>query len=159
MNGPRRLRQWAILLAVALPVATIPGSVEAQDESLDQVERFMLDGRFESAREVLQGWLETQRSTAEWVDRQRGTWLRALLTVDPEMADLDLRRLAVEYPGGPFSDRALLRLAQSAVMRSDTPAALRHLRQLLRDYPASPLREEARLLTVRIEESTSASSN
>ena len=86
-------------------------------------------------------------------ERQRGTWLRALLTIDPEMAALDLRRLVVEYPGGPFSDRALLRLAHGAWSRSERTAALRHLRALLRDYPESPLRVEARSLATEIEES------
>ena len=43
-------------------------------------------------------------------DRQRGLWLRAILTVDPLMAGLDFQRLVLEYPGGAHSDEALLRL-------------------------------------------------
>jgi outer membrane protein assembly factor BamD (BamD/ComL family) len=81
-------------------------------------------------------------------------WLRGLLTVDPEMAELDLRRLVVEYPGGPFSDQALIRLAHGARAQSDDVQALEYLNVVLRDYPESPLRNAARSLAIQIENSS-----
>jgi hypothetical protein len=110
----------------------------------------MAEGRFESARSGLQSWLETTEPSASWEDRQRGIWIRALLTIDPQMAEQDLRRLVVEYPGGLYSDRALLRLARGAQARSDAPRALSYLGALLSDYPQSALQAEARLLSDQI---------
>jgi hypothetical protein len=63
------------------------------------------------------------------------------------MAERDYRRLVVEFRGGPYSDDALLRLAQLAWARSESEAALRHLRMLTRDYPESEHRGEALELT------------
>ena len=137
-------------LVFASPILN-PIRLGAQDLDLDRVEELMAQGRFISARDLLQEWLDATEGEAAWADKQRGTWLRAVLTVDPEMAELDLRRLVVEYPGGPFSDYALLRLAQGAWARSQNSRALQHLEMLLRDYPESQLRAEARSLTSQIE--------
>jgi len=59
--------------------------------------------------------------------------------VDPSLSDLDLRRLVLEFPGGPYSDDALLRLAQSADLRGDLRQAHTSYTALLRGYPSSPL--------------------
>jgi hypothetical protein len=78
------------------------------------------------------------------LDRQRSLWLRARLTVDPSLAELDLRRLVLEFPGGPFSDDALLRLAQAAESRGDPDGAFVHYTALVRGYPGSPFAAAAR---------------
>ncbi len=144
----------ALFVGVALAVSG-PNGTEAQTPSLDRVEELVAEGRFGSARNVLQEWLNGEAETAIRADEQRGTWLRALLTIDPELAELDLRRLIVEYPGGPFSDRALFRLAQGAQARSDEVRTRRYLDALLRDYPESPLRPQARALADRLESAPS----
>ena len=144
----RRVRvSWVLAL-----VAVIPGALGAQDSGLDQVERLIAEGRFASARIELQNWIDATAPEPSWADRQRGIWLRALLTIDPGMAEQDLRRLVVEYPAGPFSDRALLRLAQGAHARSEASRAVGYLRTLIRDYPSSPFVTDARTLISQIEE-------
>jgi len=145
---PRRGFPWV----GALLVFAMPGALTAQDSDLDQVERLIAEGRFESARLGLQDWIDTTEPEANWAERQRGIWLRALLTIDPGMAEQDFRRLVVEYPAGPFSDRALFRLAQGAHARSDASRALSYLGTLIRDYPSSPYATDARALISQIEE-------
>jgi cell division septation protein DedD len=49
----------------------------------------------------------------------------------------------VEYPGGPFSDLALLRLAQASYAAGDSAAAAAQVERLLQEYPSSPIRSEA----------------
>lgn len=123
---------WACMLAP-------PASAQV---SLDRVDELTRLGRTEQARALLMRWWEQDRPSAVRRDLQRGFWLRGRLTVDPLQADLDYRRLAIEYPGGPFSDAALLRLAQSAQARGDLQAAALHLRRLRTEYPsASAVRE------------------
>lgn len=135
-------------LAVAL-LLLVPSSVlRAQDADLDAVTALVENARFDDAREALQEWVEATPEVSR-VDRQQSLWLRALLTIDPAMAELDYRRLVVEFPGGRFSDEALLRLAQLSRARGDESAAREYLEILVRDYPASPHRIEARSLLER----------
>jgi hypothetical protein len=78
--------------------------------------------------------------------------LRALLSLEPADAELDYRRLVIEYPGGTFSDRALIRLAQASQARGNVADARQYMADFLRDYPQSPLRVEARSLIAKLGE-------
>jgi len=137
----------AIMLAVLWAAST--GPLRAQNGELDAVGRLADEGRYEPARAALAQWINEEWSSASRADRERGVWLRALLTVDPAAAALDYRRIVVEYPGGAHADHALVRLAHVEQARGDLEAARQHLSTLFRDYPESPLRVEARSLLVR----------
>ena len=69
--------------------------------------------------------------------------MRAILTVDPRMAGLDFQRLVLEYPGGSYSDEALLRLGLISAAAEDLPRAAGYFRTLVTDYPRSPQRRRA----------------
>lgn len=140
----------SMLLAAAL--WTQPVVVVAQSPDLDRVEALMSEGRFTSSRELLQEWMDGGRDSASREDVQRGLWLKALLTVDAQMAEIDLQRLIVEYRGGPYSDAALLRLAQVESARSDPDRAERRLESLLQDYPGSSHAAEARVMLAELRE-------
>lgn len=135
--------------AVALIVgvgAVSAAPLAAQDvPTLDRVDSLIAEQSIEAARATLTEWLAA-RETRSRADAQRAIWQRALLTVDPEQAAVDYQRLVLEYPGGPWSDRALLRLAQGADAQGDPERARALLAALLRDYPASPARLEASAL-------------
>lgn len=131
-------------LAAAFLGCLTPGASAAQGSGpLDQVESLVAEGRIVEAREILLTWLDSRLTSASREDRQRGFWLRGRLTVDPSMAEVDFRRLVLEYPGGPYSADALFRLGLLAEIRGDREEALSLLERLLRDYPLSPLVEEA----------------
>ena len=147
--GPIRAALVGLAAAFAFGFA-FPSLLLAQDQTLARVEELTSEGRFASAREELAAWFGSAWDRSSRDDRQRGLWLRGRLTVDGGMAERDYRRLVVEYPGGPFSDEALLRLAQIAWARGDNDAALRHLRMLARDYPESEHRAEALELSARL---------
>ena len=57
--------------------------------------------------------------------------------MDPAQAQLDYRRLVIEYPGGPYSDQALLRIAQAEFAAGDSAAAARDVQRIGREYPGS----------------------
>jgi cell division septation protein DedD len=116
--------------------------VRAQ-ESLDVVDSLASAGRADEAREALESWWENQRVESGRRDRQRGLWLRGILTVDPRMAGLDFQRLVLEYPGGSHSDEALLRLGFISAEGEDIPRAAGYFRTLVTDYPRSPQRRRA----------------
>ncbi len=107
----------------------------------------MTSGITEDARAELSAWWEASTGVRSGVPReelQHALWLRGLLTVDADQASLDYRRLVVEYPGGPWSGHALLRLAQISVAHGELARARSQLQALVRDYPGSPQRLEAR---------------
>lgn len=139
MNPKRAL----LAFFLALGVAALPVAGQEQPPTLDEVETLARDGRTEEARARLARWWEELGAKASRRDTQRGLWLRGQLATDVARAELDFRRLVVEYPGGPFSDLALLRLAQAAYAAGDSAAAAEQIAQLVREYPSSRVRREA----------------
>ena len=141
VDGPRRRRGVIHLSALILAVG-VAVPVGAQ-ESLDVVDSLASAGRADEAREALESWWENQWVGSGRRDRQRGLWLRGILTVDPRMAGLDFQRLVLEYPGGSHSDEALLRLGFISAAAEDIPRAAGYFRTLVTDYPRSPQRRGA----------------
>ncbi len=131
---------WVLALALLRPAATM---AQQQPLTLDNVEELARVGRTESAREALQRWWDRSYAEASRRDAQRGLWLRGKLATDPAEAAIDFRRLVVEYPGGPYSDQALFRLAQAAFAQGDSAQAARDVERLQREYPSSAARREA----------------
>ena len=140
MNDLNRASTVVLLTLMSLGP---PGGLSAQERSLGQVEQFASTGRAEEARAMLLEWWENDRSRAGRRDLQLGLWLRGRLTVDPAQAARDFRRLVIEYPGGPYADRALFRLAQGAYAQGDRERARTYMTSLTRDHPGSPVREQA----------------
>lgn len=130
-----RLSVLILAVGVAVPVGA--------QEGLDVVDSLALAGRADQARTELESWWENQRIRSNRRDRQRGLWLRAILTVDPHMAALDFQRLVLEYPGGSYSDEAMLRLGLISAASEDLPRAAAYFRTLVTDYPRSPQRRRA----------------
>ena len=141
IDEPRRRRGVGLLYAVILAVG-VAVPVGAQ-ESLATVDSLALAGRADEARTVLDSWWLNERAGSNRRDRQHGLWLRAILTVDPNMAGLDFQRLALEYPGGSYSDEAMLRLGLISAGAGDLPRAAGYFRTLVTDYPRSPRRRQA----------------
>ena len=133
----------ALSVALAVWSLAVPAPAAGQ-QGLESVDALAAAGRTEEARAVLETWWDSERTQSSRRDRQRGLWLRAVLTVDPGMASLDYQRLVVEYPGGPYSDEALVRLAMIAGSEEDLLRAAGYFRTLLRDYRRSPERVRAR---------------
>ena len=65
-------------------------------------------------------------------------------------AERDYRRVIVEYPLSPYSDDALLSLAELEQARGDRAAAFQHLQRFVREHPASPARARAGLAAARL---------
>ncbi|MDT8341727.1 MAG: SPOR domain-containing protein [Longimicrobiales bacterium] len=127
-------------LAAVMALAVLPATAGAQ--SLDTVDALLRDGRVAEAREALVAWSGAHPRPGR-DDRQRELWLRGVLTLDPAQAAVIYRQLVLEYPGGPFTASALLRLGQSAAARGDLREAAAHFRVLERDHPGDPARLEA----------------
>ena len=95
---PERRNCLASVVAHALLMMLCVLPVGGQ-ETLGIIDSIASKGDVERARSILEGWWEADLQDANRHDRQYALWLRGLLTVDPELASLDFRRLAVSFPG------------------------------------------------------------
>lgn len=136
----RMMPRWGWALAALLAVPVVPAGVRGQ--TLDRVEGLIQEGRMEDARDALVAWEGANRRPGR-EDRQRGLWYKGLLTLDPIQAEIIYRQLILEYPGGSYTDQALLRVGTAAALRGDLLEAEVNFRHLERDYPGSPARLEA----------------
>lgn len=134
------------MLAILL---LLPASLMAQT-LLDRVEVLVEADRYQDARSELEEWWSGHDGQPPRTELPRGLWYRALLTIDPSLAEADYRRLVVEFPASPHADEALLRLAKGAQSVGDLAAARRYLDILIQDYAGSPHRIEARALRERL---------
>ncbi len=112
-------------------------------QRLDVVDSLASAGRADEARVALESWWANQRVGSGRRERQRSLWLRAILTADPRLAGLDFQRLVLEFPGGSYSDEALVRLGLISSAGGDFPRAARYFQTLVTDYPRSPQRRRA----------------
>lgn len=140
-RGIRRLVPAALVAGAGL-VSGAPAA--GQEAGLERIDSLVAEGRVTLAREALQAWWDAASQPADRRDRQRALWLRGRLTVDPAQARRDYQRLVLEYPGGAYTARALLRLGRHAHAEGRLVEAAEHLERLVRDYPDSPRRLEAR---------------
>ncbi len=135
---------------LALVATTSPTTVEAQIAELNRAFALVEAGGLDEARDVVGGWWEANATGGTRQEQELALWLRGLLTIDPDLAERDYRRIVLEFPGSRFADEALVRLAHLSEAREDPEAARRHLEILLRDYPQSPHRVEARARLARL---------
>ncbi len=82
-------------------------------------------------------------------DYAEGVYWRAVLAATAADAEMDYRRIVVDYPLSPRVDDALIRLAQLEIARANYDGALRHLNRLATEHPQSPARGRAGYWTAR----------
>lgn len=132
------------LLCFGLLAAPLSGLWAQEGASLNEVELLMAHGQIMEAREILESWWNIRFDSADRSSRQKGLWLRGRLTVDPSIAELDYRRLILEFPGGAYSDDALFRLGLASANRGELREAQSTFQRLVGDYPSSPRVGDAR---------------
>ncbi|MGI9043228.1 MAG: SPOR domain-containing protein [Gemmatimonadaceae bacterium] len=72
-----------------------------------------------------------------------GVYWRAVLASTAADAEMDYRRIVVDFPLSPRVEDALIRLAQLEIARANYDGALRHLNRLINEHPQSPSRARA----------------
>ena len=82
-------------------------------------------------------------------DYAEAVYWRAVLASTAAEAEMDYRRIVVDYPRSPRVEDALIRLAQLEIARANYDAALKHLNQLAAEHPESPTRARASYWSAR----------
>jgi cell division septation protein DedD len=76
-------------------------------------------------------------------DYAEAVYWRAVIAPTAAEAEMDYRRVVVDYPRSPRVEDALIRLAQLELARGSYDAALQHLNRLAAEHPDSPARARA----------------
>jgi cell division protein FtsN len=79
-----------------------------------------------------------------------GLYWRAVLSATAADAEMDYRRIIVDYPLSPRVEDALLRVAQLELARADYDGALQHLNRLTLEHPNGAMRARAGYWTARV---------
>ena len=78
-----------------------------------------------------------------------GVYWRAVLAGTAADAEMDYRRVVIDFPNSPRVEDALIRLAQLEIARANYDGALKHLARFATEHPDSPGRARASYWTAR----------
>ena len=134
------------ILAIAPAIAGAQGSVGV-NPVYRRAQAMVNDGNAAAGRALIDSMLAVAAPGSN--DYAEGVYWRAVLSATAAEAEMDYRRLVVDYPLSPRVDDALVRLAQLELARANYDGALRHLNRLAAEHPQSPMRGRAGYWTAR----------
>lgn len=140
---------WKILLAGVL---LVPAAGEAQSSadsaSYRKAQILVNDGNAVAGRAIVDSLIaRAAPGTNEYIE---GIYWRAVLSATASEAEMDYRRIIVDYPVSPRVEDVLLRLAQLELARADYAGALQHLNRLTLEHPTGSSRARADYWTARV---------
>jgi sporulation related protein/tetratricopeptide repeat protein len=137
---------WVILVVAATPAFAL-----AQAAPVNPVYRraqtLVNDGNAVAGRALVDSMIAVAQPGSS--DYAEGVYWRAVLAATAADAEMDYRRIVVDYPNSPRVEDALIRLAQLEIARGNYDGALRHLGRLASEHPESPARARAGYWTAR----------
>jgi cell division protein FtsN len=139
-------------ICVALVFVFIPAVVEAQgtipvNPVYRRAQAMVNDGNATGGRALVDSMIAVAAPGSN--DYAEGVYWRAVLASTAADAEMDYRRIVVDYPQSPRVEDALIRLAQLEIARANYDAALKHLNQLATEHPNSPSRARASYWSAR----------
>src|SRR6266550_4099335 len=140
---------WKILLTGVL---LVPASGKAQSSadsaSYRKAQILVNDGNAAAGRAIVDSLIaHAPPGTNEYVE---GVYWRAVLSATASEAEMDYRRIIVDYPVSPRVEDVLLRLAQLELARADYAGALQHLNRLTLEHPTGSSRARADYWSARV---------
>jgi cell division protein FtsN len=129
-----------IILAVTPVIAAAQGNI-AVNPAYRRAQDLVNDGNPTAGRAVIDSMLSVAtQGTNEYAE---GIYWRAVLAATAADAEMDYRRIVVDYPQSPRVEDALIRLSQLEIARANYDGAIRHLNTLITEHPESPSRARA----------------
>jgi cell division protein FtsN len=134
------------LLKLAIVFVLIPATAAAQGNAVvnpayRRAQTLVNDGNAAAGRALVDSMINAAAPGSN--DYAEGVYWRAVLAATALDAEMDYRRILVDYPQSPRVEDALVRLAQLEIARANYDAAVRHLNTLITDHPQSPSRARA----------------
>lgn len=137
------------IAAVCLAIPAIGGAQSSLDSAAyKQAQSLVNDGNATAGRAIVDSLIA--RATPGSNAYAEGIYWRAVLSATAADAEMDYRRIIVDYPLSPRVEDVLLRLAQLELARADYDGALQHLNRLTVEHPGGPTRARAGYWTARV---------
>ena len=106
------------------------------------------DGSAATGRAIVDSMIA--RATPGTNSYAEGLYWRAVLSATAADAEMDYRRIIVDYPLSPRVEDVLLRLAQLEMAQADYDGALQHLNRLTLEHPTGDARARAGYWMARV---------
>lgn len=142
------VRKWWVVTVVALMPMLSEAQTVSDSASYRRAQTLVNDGNSVAGRAIVDSLIA--RATPGTNEYAEGLYWRAILSATASDAEMDYRRIIVDYPLSPRAADVYLRLAQLELARADYDGALQHLTRLTLEYPAGPARARASYWTARV---------
>ncbi|MEP6905683.1 MAG: SPOR domain-containing protein [Gemmatimonadales bacterium] len=142
------MSKWWVVAVVALMPMLSDAQTVSDSASYRRAQTLVNDGNSVAGRAIVDSLIA--RATPGTNEYAEGLYWRAILSATASDAEMDYRRIIVDYPLSPRAADVYLRLAQLELARADYDGALQHLTRLTLEYPASPARARASYWTARV---------
>jgi cell division septation protein DedD len=138
---------WIAAVFLAMPAV---GRAQSSSDSAayKQAQTLVNDGNATAGRAIVDSLIA--RSTPGSNAYAEGLYWRAVLSATAADAEMDYRRIIVDYPLSLRVEDVLLRLAQLELARADYDGALQHLNRLTVEHPGGSTRARAGYWTARV---------
>jgi cell division protein FtsN len=141
-----------LLKVVIAGVILMPALGKAQSSvdsaSYRKAQILVNDGNAAAGRAIVDSLIA--RATPGSDEYVEGIYWRAVLSATASEAEMDYRRIIVDYPVSPRVEDVLLRLAQLELARADYAGALQHLNRLTLEHPTGRSRARADYWMARV---------
>lgn len=141
------LRKWMAVACLAIPAISNAQS-SSDSAAFKRAQSLVNDGNAVTGRAIVDSVIA--RSAPGTNAYAEGLYWRAILSATAADAEMDYRRIIVDYPLSPRVEDVLVRLAQLELARADYDGALQHLNRLTLEHPTSPTRARAGYWTARV---------
>ncbi len=131
----------AIVFAIVPVAAASAQGAPAVNPAYRRAQTLVNDGNAQAGRALVDSMIAIAQPGSN--DYAEGVYWRAVLASTAADAEMDYRRIVVDYPTSPRVEDALIRLAQLEIARGNYDGALRHLARIASEHPNSPARARA----------------
>jgi cell division septation protein DedD len=138
---------WIGLILVGSPSLVAAQTAPTMNPVYRRAQTLVNDGNAVAGRALVDSMIAAAQPGSN--DYAEGVYWRAVLAATAADAEMDYRRIIVDYPNSPRVEDALIRLAQLEIARGNYDGALRHLGRLAAEHPESPARARAGYWTAR----------
>jgi TolA-binding protein len=140
-----RIMLKAVLAVIVFAIAPIAAAsaqgAAAVNPAYRRAQTLVNDGNAQAGRALVDSMIAIAQPGSN--DYAEGVYWRAVLALTAADAEMDYRRIVVDYPTSPRVEDALIRLAQLEIARGNYDGALRHLARIASEHPDSPSRARA----------------
>jgi cell division septation protein DedD len=138
---------WCAALIAISPLIVCAQTTAGVNPVYLRAQSLVNDGNATAGRALVDSMISIAAAGSN--EYAEGVYWRAVIAATAADAEMDYRRIVVDFPNSPRAEDALIRLAQLEIARANYDGALKHLARLASEHPDSPGRARASYWTAR----------